>query len=452
MLDIKMDHRLDDYAHKITERDYINRELYQKYDVKHGLRYPDGTGVLAGITRIGFVTGYEKKDGKKIPEEGDLLYRGYSVKDMVKDFKENDRFGYEEVAFTLLFGNLPTKKEIAVFKEMLGEERSLPRNYLEDTILKVPGRDVMNKMMRSTLCLYSFDVDPDSTTTSNVLRQSMSLLAKTPLIMAYNYQAKKHYIDGDSLVIHYPDKNMSTAELILHLIRKNSDYTNDEAKMLDLMLTLHAEHGGGNNSTFATHVVSSSGTDTYSAITTALGSLKGPRHGGASLMCSAMLDDIASNVRDIHNEADIEDYLRRILAKQAFDNKGLIYGLGHAVYTLSDPRAELLKQQAKELAEQKGYSDQFNFVRLVESIGGRLLQERNGTSYPLPANIDLYSGLVYQMLGIPRDLYTPLFATARMAGWCAHRLEQVQDTKIIRPAYVHLNSRKKYLSMNDRSN
>ena len=451
MLNQKMDHRLDDLAEKITKRDTINRELYAKYDVKHGLRDSDGTGVLVGITRIGYVTGYEKIDGKKIPMEGDLLYRGYSVKDMVKDFKETNRFGYEEIAYTLLFGNLPTKKDLNFFKGLLREERELPKNYLEDTILKVPGRDVMNKMMRSTLCLYSYDADPDSTSTANVLRQSVGLIAKTPLIMAYNYQAKKHYIDGDSLVIHYPDKDMSTAEVILSLIRKNSDYTDAEAKILDLMLVLHAEHGGGNNSTFATHVVSSSGTDTYSAIGTALGSLKGPRHGGANLMCSAMLDDIASNVRDIHNENDIEDYLRRILGGQAFDEKGLIYGIGHAVYTLSDPRAELLKEQAKILAEEKGYSDQYNFIRLVEDIGGRLLQERNGTSYPLTANIDLYSGLVYQMLGIPRDLYTPLFATARMAGWCAHRLEQVQDKKIIRPAYVHLNSRKKYLSMDDRN-
>lgn len=442
---------LEDLADRITRRDYINRELYQKYDVKHGLRDADGTGVLVGITRIGFVTGYERKDGKKIPIEGDLLYRGYSVKDMVKDFVETNRFGYEEVAYTLLFGNLPTKKNLTIFKDILREDRNLPRNYLEDTILKVPGRDVMNKMMRSTLCLYSYDRDPDDTSTANVLRQSMSLLAKIPLIMAYNYQAKKHYIDGDSLVIHYPEKNMSTAELILHLIRKNSEYSDVEAKILDLMLILHAEHGGGNNSTFATHVVSSTGTDTYSAIGTALGSLKGPRHGGANLMCSSMLDDISSNVRDIHNEADIEDYLRRILAKQAFNQSGLIYGIGHAVYTISDPRAELLKKQAKFLAEKKGYLDQYNFIRLVEEIGGRLLQEKNNLAYPLTANIDLYSGFVYQMLGIPRDLYTPLFATARMAGWCAHRLEQVQDKKIIRPAYVHLNSRKKYLPIGDRA-
>ncbi|MDD7363278.1 MAG: citrate synthase [Peptoniphilus sp.] len=452
MRDENISPELKDFADRITKRDYINKELYQKYNVKHGLRDGDGTGVLVGITRIGFVTGYEKKDGKKIPVEGDLLYRGYSVKDMVKDFVATDRFGFEEVAYTLLLGNLPTKKELAVFKDIMREERELPRDYLEDTILKVPGRDVMNKMMRSTLCLYSYDKNPDDTSTFNVLLQSLSLISKIPLIMAYNYQAKKHYIDGDSLVIHYPERDMSTAELILHLIRKNSDYTDEEAKILDLMLTLHAEHGGGNNSTFATHVVSSTGTDTYSAIVTALGSLKGPRHGGASLMCSAMLDNIASNVRDISNEADIEDYLRRILAGQAFDGKGLIYGIGHAVYTLSDPRAELIKKRAKILAEEKGYSDQYNFIRLVEDIGGRLLQERNGTSYPLTANIDLYSGFVYQMLGIPRDLYTPLFATARMAGWCAHRLEQVQDTKIIRPAYVHLNSRKKYLSMNDRNN
>ncbi|MDQ0508662.1 citrate synthase [Peptoniphilus ivorii] len=451
MLNQKMDHRLAEYADNITKRDYINRQLYEKYDVKHGLRHADGTGVLVGITRIGYVNGYEKVDGKKIPVEGDLLYRGYSVRDMVDDFRSSNRFGYEEVAYTLLFGNLPTKKELQFFKGLLREEQDLPRNYLEDVILKVPGKNVMNKMMRSVLSLYSYDVDPEGTSTANVLRQCISLLAKIPVIMAYNYQAKKHYIDGESLVIHYPEGELATAENILHLIRKNSDFTDAEAKILDLMLILHAEHGGGNNSTFATHVVSSSGTDTYSTIATALGSLKGPRHGGANLMCSAMLDDIASNVRDIHNRDDIEDYLRRIMGGQAFDEKGLIYGIGHAVYTLSDPRAIMLKEQAKKLADEKGYADQYAFVELVEDIGGKLLQERNKTDYPVAANIDLYSGLVYQMLGIPRDLYTPLFATARMAGWCAHRLEQVQDKKILRPAYVHLNSHKKYLSMENRS-
>ena len=451
MLTQKMDDRLSNLADRIVERDRIHSDLYDKYDIRRGLRNNDGTGVLVGITRIGYVTGYNKVDGKKVPTDGDLLYRGYSIRDLVDDFKENNRYGYEEVAYLLLFGHLPTKEELKLFNALLIESRELPNHYLEDVILRIPGRNIMNKMMRSLLTLYSYDIDPESTDSLNVLRQSISLIAKMPLLMAYAYQAKKHYIDGESLVIHYPDQLKGTAQNILHLIRPQSEYTEEEAKLLDLMLVLHAEHGGGNNSTFATHVVSSSGTDTYSAIATALGSLKGPRHGGANLMVANMLEEISSNIRDLHNKDDIENYLKRILDGQAFDGKGLIYGIGHAVYTKTDPRALMLKEQAKKLAESKGYLDQYYFLELVEEIGGRLVQEKTNAEFPICANIDLYAGLVYQMLRIPKDLYTPLFAASRMSGWCAHRLEQVQDTKIIRPGYVYLNSQKKYLSLEQRS-
>lgn len=450
MLGEKESKRIKELSDLIRHRNKIDKDLYDKYEIRRGLRNNDGTGVLVGITRVGYVTGYEKKDGKKIVTNGSLLYRGYSLDDLAKDFLNSGRFGFEETTFLLLFGHLPSKEELKFFQSLLIEARELPKNYLEDVILRVPGKNIMNKMMRSLLTLYSYDNNPESNDTENVLRQSISLIAKVPLLMAYSYQAKKHYIDGDSLVIHYPDQYKSTAENILHLIRTRSEYTEQEAKLLDLMLVLHAEHGGGNNSTFATHVVSSSGTDTYSAIATALGSLKGPRHGGANLMVASMLDEVASNIRDLHNGGDIEDYLKRILDGKAFDGRGLIYGIGHAVYTKNDPRTSLLKKLAKKVAQDKGYLNQYQFLELVEEIGGRLLQERKETDYPICANIDLYSGLVYQMLGIPRDLYTPLFAASRMAGWCSHRLEQVQDKKIIRPAYVHLNSHKKYLKLNER--
>ncbi|MCD1146697.1 citrate synthase [Peptoniphilus sp. KCTC 25270] len=444
------DARLREFSQKIIERNSIKKDLYDKYDIRHGLRNSDDTGVLVGITRVGYVSGYDKVDGKKVPAPGDLMYRGYSVADLVHDFQETGRLGYEEVAFLLLFGSLPTKEELSFFQNLLIEAREFPKGYIEDVILKIPGKNIMNKMMRSMLTLYSYDENPENTDTENVLRQSIDLIAKMPIIMSYAYQAKRHYIDGESLVIHYPDKNKCIAPNILHLIRPSSQYTEEEAKLLDLMLILHAEHGGGNNSTFATHVVSSSGTDTYSAIVTGLGSLKGPRHGGANLMVSSMLEDLSSNIRNLHHEGDIEDYLRRILACDAFDNKGLIYGLGHAVYTLNDPRKDMLKEQARTLAEEKGYGDQYHFLELVEEIGGRLLQEKRGIDYPVCGNIDLYSGLVYEMLGVPKDLYTPLFAVSRMAGWCAHRLEQIQDKRIIRPGYVHLNSHKKYQKLENR--
>lgn len=391
-------------AEKIEKNTRIDRSLYRQYDIRHGLRNPDKTGVLVGITHVGNVIGYEIKDGKKIPIEGDIRYRGYSVKEMVRDFEESGRYGFEEIIYLLLFGELANKSQLDIFKKILIEQRSLPHNFLEDVILKIPGINIMNKMMRSMLTLYSYDDNPDDTSTSNVLKQSISLISKIPLLMAYSYQAKKHHIDGNSLIIHYPDQSKSIAQNILHLIRNDSKYTEDEAKILDLMLIIHAEHGGGNNSAFATSVVSSTDTDTYSAMATGLASLKGPRHGGANLKVVDMIDDLSKNIRSYSNKTDIENYLIKILNKEAYDKKGLIYGLGHAVYTKSDPRAVMLKKQAIKLAKEKGYDDKLELLMNIEEIAGKLLQEKNKLDFPVCPNVDFYSGFVYEMLGINKDL------------------------------------------------
>lgn len=442
--------KVTELAKEVETVNVINKELYDQYNIMHGLRYRNGTGVLVGLTRIGEVKGYDIVDGEKIPSKGELRYRGYNVFDFVRDIQSTNRFGYEEVTFLLLFGKLPTPKELRYFQELLIEARELPHQYLEDVILKIPSKNIMNKMMCAVLTLYSYDEDPENVDTENVLRQSISLLAKIPMIMAYSYQAKAHYLDGDSLIIHGPDPLHSTAETILHLSRKDSEFTDQEAKLLDLLLVLHAEHGGGNNSAFATHVVTSSGTDTYSAISTAMGSLKGPRHGGANKKVSEMLSYISRNIRSLDNEEDIENILVQIIKGEGFDEKGLIYGMGHAVYTMEDPRSTMLKEEAKKLAAVTGFEDKFEFLQIIERLAGSLLQEKKGLDYPVCSNVDLYAGLVYEMLGVPQELYTPLFAVSRMAGWCAHRLEQIQDPKIIRPAYVTLDANKKYVAMDDR--
>lgn len=437
---------------KVEKNSTINKDLYKEYDVRHGLRNPDGTGVLVGITHVGNVIGYEREDDKKVPVEGDIRYRGYSVKEIVEDLQENDRYGFEEITYLLLFGELPNKVQLNNFNQILIWERTLPSHFLEDDILKIPGKNIMNKMMRSMLALYSYDDNPDDTSTGNVLKQSISLISKIPLLMAYSYQAKKHYIDGSSLIIHFPDQDKGIAQNILHLIRDDSEYTEEEARILDLMLIIQAEHGGGNNSAFATSVVSSTDTDTYSAIAAGLASLKGPRHGGANLKVVDMIDDLSKNIRSSSNKEDIENYLVKVLNKEAYDGKGLIYGLGHAVYTKSDPRAVMLKEQAVKLAHEKGYDEKLELLENIETIGGRLLQEKKNLDYPVCPNVDFYSGFVYEMLGINKDLYTPLFAVARTAGWCAHRLEQIQDSKIIRPAYLSLVPNKKYIKFEDRFN
>ncbi len=440
---------LSEWAEVVKAANVIPQELYEKNNVKRGLRNANGTGVLVGITHVGNVVGYEKINDVKVPVEGQLFYRGISLYDIVDGFQKDGRLGFEETTFLLLFGHLPNATELAEFNELLDDARTLPHGYKEDVILKIPATNIMNKLQRTVLTLYSYDETPDDIDTANVLRQSIDLIAKLPLITAYAYQAKRHYFDHESLILHTPKKGVGTAENFLHLIRTDGKYTREEVEMLDLLMVIQAEHGGGNNSAFATHVVSSTGTDTYSAIATAIGSLKGPKHGGANAMVEAMIDDIKAHVPS-RDDAQLEDYLRKILRKEAFDGKGLIYGLGHAVYTLSDPRAILLKQKAAQLAEHKGQTEAYLYLTDIERIGVRCLSEKLKSDNAMAANVDLYAGFVLKMLGIPEELYTPLFAISRIAGWSAHRLEQIQDEKIMRPAYVSLRDNTDYVPLKER--
>lgn len=449
-MDKKLEEKLRDYAEEIEKATKIEKEIYEKYSIKRGLRNKNGTGVLVGVTKVGDVSGYEIKDGKKIPAEGELYYRGYPITSLVKDIESSHRLGFEEVIYLLLFDKLAKRDQLGDFKKILAEKRKLPQYFIEDTIMKVPGADIMNKMMRSMLALYAYDANPDDTSSLNVLSQALSLIAKMPLIAIYSYQVKIHNFDKKSLIIHNPDPEKSIAENILAMLRADQKYYREEAEILDLLLIIHTEHGGGNNSAFATHVVSSSGTDSYSAMAAGLASLKGPRHGGANIKVTKMLDNIKENVKDKEDKEEIKNYLEKILDKKAFDEKGLIYGLGHAVYTLSDPRAVLLKEKARDLAKIKGREGDFAFVENVEKIGQNLIKEKYKRDYPPCANVDLYSGLVYDMLGIPRELFLPIFAIARTVGWQAHRLEQIADNKIIRPAYKSLSERKKYIGLNQR--
>lgn len=442
--------KLVDLSKKIKIENTIDKNLYDKFSIKRGLRNKNGTGVLVGVTKVGDVCGYKIENGEKIPSKGELFYRGYPLTSMVEDFNNTKRFGFEEIIYLLLFNKLANKNDLESFKKILVEERNLPNKFFEDTILNLPGNNIVNIMMRSVLALYSYDEMADDTDTLNVLSQSLSLISKMPIIAIYSYQVKVHNFDGKSLIIHNQDENKSIAENILSMLRIDQKYKKEEAEILDLLLIIHAEHGGGNNSAFATHVVSSSGTDTYSAIATGLGSLKGPRHGGANLKVSQMLENIRENLKNIEDEKEIEKYLEKILNKKAFDKKGLIYGLGHAVYTISDPRAVLLKEKARELSKIKNREKDFEFIEKIEKIGGRLLMEKLKKSYPICANVDLYSGFCYEMLDIPKDLYIPIFAIARTVGWAAHRLEQIEDSKIIRPAYKSLSQIKNYISLEDR--
>ena len=445
-----LEEKLKIYADEIEKATSIDKDIYEKYAIKRGLRNKNGTGVLVGVTKVGDVLGYEIKDGKKIPAQGELFYRGYPLTAMVRDIEKSQRLGFEEVIYLLLFDKLGKEKELEYFKKVLAQNRKLPAYFIEDAILKVPGADIMNKMMRAMLALYTYDENPDGTDSLNVLRQSISLISKMPLLAIYSYQVKIHKFDNKSLVIHNPAPDKSIAENILAMLRVNQKYSREEAAILDLLLIIHAEHGGGNNSAFATHVVSSSGTDSYSAMAAGLASLKGPRHGGANIKVANMIDNIKENIKDEENREEIKSYLEKILDKKAFDREGLIYGLGHAVYTLSDPRALILKEKARELAKIKGREGDFIFVENIEKIGQKLIQEKFERPYPPCANVDLYSGLVYDMLKIPRELFLPIFAIARTVGWQAHRLEQIADKKIIRPAYKSLSDRKEYIDLEKR--
>ena len=453
MADIKNNEELIGKLAKVAgKKAKIDPELYGRYNVKRGLRNNDGTGVLVGLTEVGEVMSYLMDDGDRMPVDGRLYYQGYEVTDLVNGFYKK-RFGYEEIAFLLITGDLPTETELADFRELLAAKRPLPDGFTEDMILKAPSPDVMNKLARSVLASYSYDSNPDSLEVSNVMRQCIELIARFPVMIAYGYMARLHYVEHKSLFLHAPVPEYSTAENILHLIRPDGKFTELEARVLDLALVLHAEHGGGNNSSFVTHAVSSTGTDTYSAIAAAVGSLKGPQHGGASNKAFAMMSDLRKNVSDITDEAQVREYLTKIILKEAFDKSGLIYGIGHAVYTLSDPRTRLLKMYAEELAKETGKDDIFNLYTMVERVAPEVFHEVKKSDKIMCANVDYYAGFVYSMLGIPPELFTPIFACARIAGWSAHRIEEVvTGGRIMRPAYKCVSKRREYVPFDERKN
>ncbi len=427
----------------------INPDLYYKYDVKRGLRDRQGKGVLTGLTEIGEVKSYTIDDGEMIPCEGKLYYHGVDIEQLVNGFLKDGRYGFEETTYLLLFGELPTAEQLKSFCELLSDYRTLPTSFVRDIIMKAPSQDMMNTLARSVLTLYSYDENPDDTSVPNVLRQCLQLIAIFPLLSVYGYQACNHYLNGDSLFIHTPPKELSTAETILYTLRPDKSYTPLEAKILDTALVVHAEHGGGNNSTFTTHVVSSSGTDTYSTIAASLGSLKGPRHGGANKKVVQMFADMKEKISDWSSEEQVRAYLQGILNKTEFDHSGLIYGIGHAVYTISDPRTEILKKLIRPLAEEKGRVKELELYRMVERIAPELLKDKRNRA--VSANVDFYSGLIYSMLGLPIELFTPIFAIARISGWSAHRVEDILNSgKIIRPAYKNVQKHVPYLPMSDR--
>ena len=437
----------------LADNNYINIADYTKYGVKRGLRNADGTGVMAGLTKICSVEGYYMDDGEKVPKEGHLYYRGIDINDIVSGCTSENRFGFEEVIWLLIFGTLPTQSQLDSFNEALAQLRELPDNFTEDMIMKAPSPDIMNKLSRGVLALYSYDDNPDDTSIENVLNQSLRLIAQLPSIMSYAYQVKRRHYYHKSMYIHPPKANHHTAEVILNSIRSDKNFTDAEAKLLDTCLMLHAEHGGGNNSTFATRVLSSSGTDTYAAIAAGIGSLKGPKHGGANHKVAEMIDAFKENCADITDENQVADYIRKIMKKEGGDRTGLVYGIGHAVYTLSDPRATILRAKAAEFSKNTEFEDEMKLLTLIEEITPELFNSVTGKSKPLCANVDLYSGLIYKMLRIPEDLYTPLFATARMAGWCAHRIEELfTGGRIIRPAYKSLSSHTDYIPIDKRDN
>lgn len=442
---------LSELCQSFRQNTKIPAELFSRYGIKRGLRNADGTGVLVGATRLGNVHGYILNEGEREPIEGRLTYRGYNVYDLIRGLEQENRFGFEEVGYLLMCGSLPNREQLQQFQHTIGLERALPENFTEDMIMRAPSRDIMNKLAAATLALYSYDANPDETTVENIMRQGISLTAKFPVIISHAYQAKRRYFDGDSMFLHVPDPNRSTAENILHLIRPDGQFTDDEAKLLDRCLILHAEHGGGNNSSFTVRVTSSSGTDTYSAIASAVSSLKGPRHGGANLRVVTQFEEMKANIMNWKDEDEVRAYLAKVLDGEAGDGSGLVYGMGHAIYTLSDPRAVALKDAARPLAEKKGMTDEMDLLELVEKLTPDVFREKKGLDKPMCANVDLYSGFVYKMLGLPKSLYTPLFATARIVGWMAHRLEEVTTGgKIMRPAYKPLAKRNEYCYLPER--
>ena len=442
---------LEKMSEKIEKKSQIDLDQFWKYGVKRGLRYPDGTGVMAGLTKICTVEGYYIEDGERVPKHGVLKYRGLNINEIIEACEKEDRFGFEEVVYLLMFGSLPTKSQLDLFKETLALCRDLPDNYIEDVLMKNASMDIMNKLARCVLTSYSFDEYPDDLSINNVLRQSVQIIAQMPVMMCYAYQVKRMKFYGKSMYFHPEKKELSTAETILRSIRSDKKYTDEEAKLLDICLMLHAEHGGGNNSTFATRVLTSSGTDTYSAIAAAIGSLKGRRHGGANIKVTNMVKEIAENVSDVTDEKQVFSYLEKIMRKEAGDGTGLIYGMGHAVYTLSDPRAVILKRKAKEFAYKYGFEKDYELIANIERLTPEVYRKVKGKNKIMCANVDLYSGLIYRMLKIPEDLFTPLFATARIAGWCSHRMEElISGGKIIRPAYKNIALNKDYVPMEER--
>ncbi len=436
----------------ICQSHTINPELYGKYEVKRGLRDVNGRGVLTGLTEIGEIKSYIIDNSEYVPCEGQLFYRGYDIEDIVKGFLDEDRFGFEEVTYLLLFGKLPTKEELTKFCGLLSSYRTLPTSFVRDIIMKAPSKDMMNTLARSVLTLYSYDDKAEDTSIPNVLRQNLQLISLFPLLSVYGYQAYKHYHDGESFFIHTPSPELSTAENILHILRPDQKYSNLEAKILDIALVLHAEHGGGNNSTFTNHVVTSSGTDTYSAVAASLGSLKGPKHGGANIKVVQMFEDMKKNVKNWDDDEEIQNYLKALLNKEAFDKAGLIYGMGHAVYSLSDPRAKVLKSFVESLSNEKNKDDEFRLYSAVERLAPEVIAKERHIYKGVSANVDFYSGFVYNMLELPPELFTPIFAMSRISGWSAHRIEELINAgKIIRPAYKSVVKHQDYKPMSERN-
>ena len=448
---LTVDANIKDLCGKLAKNSVIDPALYEKYHIKRGLRNSDGTGVKAGITNICNVHGYLLNEGELEPIPGQLIYRGYSITDIVENVEEEDRYGYEETSFLLLFGHLPTPTELKWFNDTISENRDLPRDFVEDMILKAPSKNIMNKLSRSILALYSYDPDCEKKGLENEMRIAMSLIAKLPVIMAAAYQVKRRVFDNQSMIMHPVNYDENTAQCILSLLRPDRQYTKEEAQMLDRLLMLQAEHGGGNNSTFTTRVLTSSGTDPYSTYSSAICSLKGPRHGGANHRVMMMMNDLMEHVDDWESDAKVKDYLAQIVRKEVGDHSGLIYGMGHAVYTISDPRAVILKQKARKLAGDRGLGRQFDLFERVERLAPEVFAGVKGDTKVISANVDFYSGLVYECLGIPSDLYTPLFAVSRIAGWCAHRIEEIETCgRIMRPAYRSLAQGKKYVPLDER--